>query len=114
MIIASLLAIVGFQVLVMGFFTKTYAVVSHLEGEDRLVAFVYKYLTLEKASFLGIVMILLGVALSFDIIYSWVLSNFGSLFEVRRAIFSSTLIILGVQAIFSAFFLSLLAVPKKE
>jgi len=114
MIIASLLAIVGFQVLVMGFFTKTYAVVSHLEEEDRLVSILYKYLNLEKASILGVVMILLGVILSFDIIYSWVLSNFGPLFEVRRAIFSSTLIILGVQAIFSAFFLSLLALPKKE
>ncbi|MCX6776180.1 MAG: glycosyltransferase family 2 protein [Candidatus Micrarchaeota archaeon] len=114
MIIASLLAIVGFQVLIMGLFTKTYAVVSHLEEEDKLIEFIYKHLSLEKASFLGIMMIVLGVILSFDIIYLWVLSNFGPLFEVRRALFSSTLIILGVQAIFSAFFLSILVLPKKE
>jgi glycosyltransferase involved in cell wall biosynthesis len=114
MIIASLLAIVGFQVLIMGLFTKTYAVVSHLEDEDRLIKFIYQHLSLEKASFLGIMMIVLGVILSFDIIYSWVLSNFGPLFELRRALFSSTLIILGVQAIFSAFFLSILVLPKKE
>jgi glycosyltransferase involved in cell wall biosynthesis len=114
MILASLLAIVGFQVLVMGLFTKTYAVVSHLEEKDRLVSLVYKHLSLERASFIGIIMIIIGVILSFDIIYSWVLSNFGSLFEVRKAIFSSTLIILGLQAIFSAFFLSILALPKKE
>jgi hypothetical protein len=114
MILASLFAIVGFQVLVMGLFTKTYAVVSHLEEEDRLIEFVYQHFSLEKASILGIIMILLGVILSFDIIYSWVLSNFGSLFEVRQALLSSTLIILGIQAIFSAFFLSILALPKKE
>jgi len=114
MILASLLSIVGFQVLVMGLFTKTYAATSHLEEETGSVRFVYKYFSLERASLLGVFMILLGVILSFDIIYSWVMSNFGPLFEVRRALFSSTLIILGIQAIFSAFFLSILALPKKE
>ncbi|QLJ52184.1 MAG: dolichol-p-glucose synthetase, (glycosyltransferase) [Candidatus Fermentimicrarchaeum limneticum] len=114
MVLASLAAIVGFQMLVMGFFTKTYAAVSHLEEETRSVRFLYEHFSLEKASLLGIAMIILGVILSFDIIYSWVMSNFGQLFEVRRAIFSSTLIILGIQVIFSAFFLSILVLPKKE
>jgi glycosyltransferase involved in cell wall biosynthesis len=114
MVLASLLAIVGFQVLIMGLFTKTYAATSHLEEETLSVRFIYKHFSLERASLLGILMILLGVILSFDIIYSWVMSRFGPLFEVRRAVFSSTLIILGIQAIFSAFFLSILALPKKE
>ena len=114
MVFASLLAIVGFQVLIMGLFTKTYAASSHLDEETRSVKLIYKYFSLERASVLGIIMIVIGVILSFDIIYSWFMSNFGPLFEVRRAIFSSTLIILGVQTIFSAFFLSILALPKKE
>lgn len=114
MVLASLFAIVGFQVLIMGIFTKTYAATSHLEEETLLVKLVYKHFSLERASLLGIFMMILGIILSFDIIYSWVMSNFGPLFEVRRAIFSSTLIILGIQAIFSSFFLSILALPKKE
>jgi hypothetical protein len=40
----------------------------------------------------------------------WLSSNFGPLDAIRPALFASTLIVLGVQTMFSSFFLSLLAI----
>jgi hypothetical protein len=43
---------------------------------------------------------------------NWITSNFGALSALRPALLASTLIVLGVQTIFSSFFLSLLSIKQ--
>ncbi len=114
MILGSSMAILGFQLLVMGFFTKAYAVSVHFEEQPRSLKLLHSIMTLERASAIGLLILLAGVLLGLDIFYAWLSQGLGPLWEIRRAIFSTTLMVLGVQTVFSAFFLSVLAIKKRD
>ena len=47
------------------------------------------------------------------IAYQWVQSGFGPLDQIRPAILASVLMVLGVQTLFSAFFLSMLGIETQ-
>ncbi len=116
MIMSSLMTILGFQVINLGFYAKVF---SFQEGyiklsEDRVVSFLSKIFNLEKGLLIGLLILLAGLGINIFILWKWILSNFGELFEVRRALFALTLMVIGTQTIFSSFFLSLLGVEHFE
>jgi len=89
---ASLLAITGYQLVIFSMFAKTYAI-THLKEKAGFMDKIYKYLTIEKASLLGIMAILLGI-----------------IFYNSAPVVALTLALLGVQTVFSSFMLSILSI----
>ena len=114
MLLGSLLSILGFQILTMGFTIKTYAVAGSFQKEGSLTSFVSRHLSLERSITLGLLVTLFGILLGLKVFNEWYLSGFGALSEFRNIILASTFIIIGVQTVFSAFFLSILLVEKRN
>jgi glycosyltransferase involved in cell wall biosynthesis len=110
MILASLVSILGYQVLTLGLYARTYAMTAGFVRHDALLGGFYQRFTLEKGLLLGGAAFVAGLALNGWILLHWINSNFGTLDAVRPALFASTLMVVGVQTIFSSFFLSLLSI----
>ncbi len=113
LIVGSLITILGFQLIMMGVFTKIYAVLNKFEEHSLTTSLLFKHFSLEKASLLATAIIATGAVLSADIFSKWLSSGMGSLFEIRSAILASTLIILGTQLVFFAFFIGVLEIEKR-
>ena len=91
----SLLIVSGYQLVIFSVFAKTYAI-NHLKENSELMNKLYKYLTIERASIAGIIIIFTGIFL-------W----------VKFPIFALTLAVVGIQTIFSSFMLSILSIKEK-
>lgn len=112
MFISSLLMITGYQLVIFATFAKTYAI-THLAEESHIMDRLYKYITIEKASILGILISIVGLVIYLYILISWLNSGFQSLNEIKNSIVALTFIVLGVQTIFSSFMLSILGIKEK-
>jgi glycosyltransferase involved in cell wall biosynthesis len=112
MFISSLLTLIGYQLIVFAAFAKSYAI-NHLGEESEIMQKLYRYITIEKASIIGIILGLFGIAIYIFILIKWIRSNFGSLDEVKNSIVALTLIVLGIQTVFSSFMLSILGIKEK-
>ncbi|MFC1686018.1 glycosyltransferase family 2 protein [Nanoarchaeota archaeon] len=113
MILGSLLTIVGFQIINLGIHAKSYAIKMNLEKPKGFMKLIEKYANFERGAITGLGILLIGAIAFLGILIKWINSGFGELTEVRTAIFSMTLIIMGLQVMFSAFFLSVLGIKKK-
>ncbi|MBI2567745.1 MAG: glycosyltransferase [Candidatus Schekmanbacteria bacterium] len=116
MILASMLAILGYQIISLGLFAKAYFRVHGPFRGDPLIRGFLAHFTLERGLKVAGVLFVLGVAANSFVLVKWVATNFGSLDEVRMAVMGLTLTVLGVQTAFSAFLLSFLqnALPVED
>jgi len=112
MVLGSALALLGSQILSIGLFAKCYAYTEGYEVKDIFISLFLKYFTLERGIYFGCAFILIGLLVNFYILLKWINAGFGALAEVRMALFALTLLILGVQAVFSSFFISILLLKK--
>ena len=112
MLYGSLLAILGYQVINLGLFAKTYAVVNNIEEHDKITKFVSNHVSLERAGTTGLIIFLIGTGVLGNIIYQWVNAGYGALPEIRMDIFAMTLMVMGSQTMFGAFFLSIIGIRK--
>lgn len=110
---ASMLAIVGSQILQLGISARTYAAY-HFGEHDRLFDQVRAHLRLEHGLIIGSAMLVGGMALAAVVLGTWVQRGFGQLGEEKLAIAGVTLVVLGTQTIFGAFFLSVLGVRRRH
>lgn len=113
MVLGSLFAILGFQIVSMGVFARTFAVTHDFVPQDAMLQKGYKVFNLERGLVTGFIVFMTGFATDLYILIKWVSSNFGPLHKVRLALVASTFIILGVQVIFSSFFLSMLGIERR-
>ncbi|MCX6709521.1 MAG: glycosyltransferase family 2 protein [Candidatus Woesearchaeota archaeon] len=104
-LLGSLISLLGYQITAIGLYARTYAIISGFEPHDRVIDFIAKHFPLEKTIFLGSIIFLFSVALS---ILSFRKAS------INFSIFSLTFLVLGIQTIFSAFFLSVMLVEKKD
>lgn len=111
MVLGSLLTLAGYQVIFFGLYARAYAVANRLEEKDNLVSFISKHVSLERGLVFGALILLIGIGINVGIISEWVKVG-GELSEIRKAIFALTLVVLGIQTISSAFFLSILGIEK--
>jgi len=109
--LSSILAILGYQLIIFSAFAKIYSI-NHLGEKNCFFEKMFKYITLEKAGIAGILVSVLGLAIYFFIFIKWLKSGFGSLDEVKNSIVALTLIVLGMQTIFSSFMLSILGIKE--
>ncbi len=109
---ASLSVIVGFQLVAFAFYTKIFAIGEGLLPQDEKLSRLFKIFTLEKGIIAGSVVLLAGSLLFARAVWYWGQAHFGLLpameDNLRRLIPASTLILLGIQSIFSSFFMSVL------
>ncbi len=112
MFVSAVLVIVGYQVMLFSLFAKTYAI-THLGEENRLIQSLYRYVTIEKASLAGILVVSAGVIIYITIFFKWINSGFGAIQEIKLSIVALTLIAFGIQTIFSSFMLSILGIKEK-
>ncbi|MEK6934681.1 MAG: glycosyltransferase family 2 protein [Nanoarchaeota archaeon] len=110
-IIGSFLTIVGYQIINLGLFAKVYAI-THLNEKNKIVSSLIKYITLERAILLGILLFFIGLIIDLIILLEWFNSGFGGLAKINLAIFGTTIIIMSMQTVFSGFFLSILGIKK--
>jgi glycosyltransferase involved in cell wall biosynthesis len=117
MLYAVAFIILGLQSILFATFTKTFAISEGLLPEDVRINKFSALFSLEKGLLFGVGLTILGVLGSLDAIFLWEKTSFGSLDPARimRITIPSILtVILGVQLIFSSFFLSILRLKRKH
>ncbi|MGH2918506.1 MAG: glycosyltransferase family 2 protein [Solirubrobacteraceae bacterium] len=108
----ELLCIVGTQVLALGLCAHAYG--TYFMGEkdpwfDRMRA----RFRLEHGLMLGMTVLVAGIVAGSLILGIWIERGFGALSEERLAVTAATLVIIGLQIIFSSFLLSILGLRRR-
>lgn len=111
MFISSLLTLAGYQLIIFSAFAKAYAV-TNLGEESLFMKRLFKIITIEKASIFGLLITLIGLIIFIYILIKWIESGFGELNEIKNSIMALTLMLLGMQTIFSSFMISILGIKK--
>jgi hypothetical protein len=107
----SLLLIVGAQIVSLGLCAHTYT--TYFMGErDAWFDRARERLRLEHGLMLGGAVALVGLAMIVVIVLDWIGRGFGSLSQERVAITAATLLVLGIQIVFSSFLLSILGLRR--
>jgi hypothetical protein len=107
----SLLLIVGAQLVSLGVCAHAYA--TYFMGErDAWFDRARERLRLEHGLMLGGATALVGLAILAVIVIAWVGRGFGSLSQESLAIFAATLLVVGIQIVFSSFLLSILGLRR--
>ncbi len=113
MILASVVVLMGQQIINFGLSARFFSLTEHLDGErDRMLTLLNRAFTLERGLFVGAIIFLVGFAIDGMVLVKWILANMGPLNEVRPAILATTLMAVGAQVIFGSFFLSFLQFRK--
>jgi hypothetical protein len=110
--VACMTITIGFQLVAFAFFVKVFAIAEGLLPDDPKLTRVFKIFTLEKGILLGLAVLLAGAVLLARSVWIWKQADYGILpsteDNLRRLIPAVTLIVLGIQTIFSSFFMSAL------
>ncbi len=112
MIFGVIFTLMGAQILATGAFAKVFSYAERFDRNTVSLKRLLKRVTFESGLLLGGVLFLLGVAGCAYITWQWAASGFGPLHQVREVLFWSMWMFLGVQIIFSSFFLSMLGISR--
>ena len=110
------MALIGFQFFKFYALTKVFAVENGLLPKSSRYDKLFKYLNLEKGLILGLLLLVVGGALSFRGLLVWESLNFGNLDPsntLRLIIPAVFTVLLGVQVILFSLFFSILGLNKK-
>jgi glycosyltransferase involved in cell wall biosynthesis len=113
MAFGSAICIFSYQIMNLGIFAHTFALKQGFLKYDNLTLFFQRRFNLEKGLALGGVIFLTGFTILLLIFIEWFSKNFGPLFRIREAILATTLLVIGLQTIFSSFFISLLFLEQE-
>jgi glycosyltransferase involved in cell wall biosynthesis len=113
LIAGSMLAIVGAQVAQLGVSARTYAFY-YLGEHDPLFDKVRAKMRLEHGLIAGALVFLVGLTMAVVVLVIWIHRGFGELREEKLAIAGLALIVIGIQMIFGAFFLSILGLRRRS
>jgi glycosyltransferase involved in cell wall biosynthesis len=107
----SLMQIVGAQLVGLGLCAHAYA--TYFMGErDAWFDRARERLRLEHGLMLGGAIALVGVGLLAALVLDWISSGFGSLAQERGAIVAATLLVIGIQVVFTSFLLSIIGLRR--
>jgi hypothetical protein len=112
MIGAVLLATAGAQVLQIGGFARVYAAY-YLGEHDKLLDTLRGRLRLEHGLVAGALLLLAGSVIVGAIAITWLQRGLGELREEKLALAGVTLVVLGMQSVFGAFFISVLGLHRR-
>ncbi|HYO92625.1 MAG TPA: glycosyltransferase family 2 protein, partial [Pyrinomonadaceae bacterium] len=107
LLFASLSILCGYQSILFAIFSKTFAISEGLMPEDKRMNRFFEVVNLERGLIIGAGSLLIGIALLLAALNQWRLTDFGSLdysHTMRWVIPGATLTALGIQTVFSSFF----------
>jgi glycosyltransferase involved in cell wall biosynthesis len=107
------LTLIGAQILQLGVFARTYARV-RIGESDPLLERIGRGLRLEHGLLLGAALVVLALAGMSAIGIEWAAQGFGDLGRAYEAALLVTLLGLGIQIVFGAFFLALITMPLRR
>ncbi|MBN1918337.1 MAG: glycosyltransferase family 2 protein [Verrucomicrobia bacterium] len=113
MLVGGFLTIVSVQVLCLGVLGKAYSFTEHFQKDDKLIAWLLRHFTLEKALLIGAVGVVLGLVFAGGVVWKWVSSGFGELQAVRPLFFGLVVLVNSLQFTFNSFLFSMMAIPKR-
>jgi len=113
MVYLSVFSVLFYQILNLGVYAHTYALRQGFLKYDRFTLFFKRHFNLERGIILGGIIFLIGFIISLTIFIEWLSKHFGALYRIRESIVAMTFMVIGIQTIFSSFFISLLFVEKK-
>ncbi len=111
MIFGAFLSILGLQIIIFGLQSKIYARSIGFEKESKTLKFIDKYFTLENGIIVGFLIFITGIIILLHIINTWLTSGFVQ--EIKLMLVGMTLTVIGIQTIFSAWFLSMIGIEKR-
>jgi glycosyltransferase involved in cell wall biosynthesis len=111
--IASMLCVLATQAAWLGISARTVAVIHGFDPEDRFITGFYQRFTLERGLALAMFFLVSGTVIGGYVAWKWAAHGFPQLDEIRPLLLAVTLVIVGVQSTFNAFFLSLLSVETR-
>lgn len=112
MIFGVIFTLLGAQILSIGAFAKVFSYAERFDRRSVSLRRLLRRVTLESGLLLGGVLFLVGFTGCAWITWRWAAGGFGPLYEVRAVLFWSMWLFLGVQVIFSSFFLSMLGISR--
>jgi len=112
MIFGVIFTLLGAQILSIGAFAKVFGYAERFDRRSVSLRRLLRRVTLESGLLLGGVLFLVGFTGCAWITWRWAASGFGPLYEVRQVLFWSMWLFLGVQVIFSSFFLSMMGISR--
>lgn len=114
---ASMILLVGLQLLSLAFYVKAFAISQGFLPQDRLFERVIQFASLERILVSGALLAVAGTVLLVHAFVLWKDAGFGPLGyseNMRRLLPAATLVMVGVQIIFSGFVMSVLGLQTKR
>ncbi len=112
MVFFTFFSLAGFQIINLGLFAKTYSFIEGFDKENRLLTVFYRNFNLEKGIIIGSSFLGIGSVSGIYIVSKWIKTGFGPLSELKLSLLFLLFMVIGLQIIFSSFFLSLLGLSR--
>jgi hypothetical protein len=116
LLVATFMAIAGYQIVVFALFTKIFAVTEGFHGSHTHLTRVPRFVNLETGVIGGLLLIVIGAVWLVVAVLGWRRAGFGQLdprVTMRQVIPAGALLTFGVQTIFASFFLSIMGLKRK-
>lgn len=112
MIFGMIFTLMGAQIVSVGLFAKVFSYSERFDRNPISLKRALRRITLEGGLAIGAILCVAGLLGDANIAWVWAKSGFGPLFRVREVLFWSMWLFLGIQVIFSSFFLSMLGISR--
>jgi len=115
LLLTGSMCLIGYQLLIFGLFTKEFAVREGFHPAPKYPSWIIRYVNLEVGVALGCLVTLAGLGFIAAAAWSWRDASFGALdpaVTMRQVAPGAFLLMLGVQTVFSSFFLSILGMRR--
>jgi glycosyltransferase involved in cell wall biosynthesis len=113
-VFATVLSVVGFEILSLGLHAKTYSWSRRFDHHNRFLSRFYSRFTLETGLLVRLGLTLSGLVILATIVVEWVKSDLLPLPHPEWASFGATLTILGLSTVFSSLFISAMSMRRPE
>jgi glycosyltransferase involved in cell wall biosynthesis len=111
-VFATILSVVGFQIVSLGLHAKTYSWSRRFDRDNRALATFYDRFKLEAGLALGAGLVLAGAGILTVLVIEWLNGNLLPLPRPEWASFGATLVIIGFSTIFTSLFISAMSISK--
>ncbi len=113
-ILGSMLAIIGTQMIATGSYMNVYGIIHNKIDKKGFTAKLLDYHSLELGLLIGILLFFGGMISGSGVLYTWISSGYGNLYEVQNAVIGMVLAAIGIQIIFSTLIISIFLLEKKD
>jgi hypothetical protein len=117
LLISGLACLLGYQLIVFALFTKVFAITEGFQPMPGYLDKLFRNVSLELGIVVGGLLTLAGLGALAAATWSWRSVGFGALdprLTMRQVIPGAILLVIGIQTIFSSFFLSVLGIRRRR